>query len=382
MDTDPASADATARTRDAASALWLHARALWSGLSIIVWLGLVVAGLAFGAAASSASIVNSVASQSLSGRVPGTPVVSPPRGAVSLAGYNYRIVIEPSLQAGEAGWSSAITYSLHGKGFGAGGGGGYPTESWPFLSLSYNASQGQAPRGEVVDYVLTGPSVAAVRFGERTVRTFTGPKLPSGDRAAVFFLPASSPPVLPYSGLRPPGKSIRLFALDGHGRVIRLRNPRHPIIQSSFWQAPTAGGPRYSGPGRPLPGACELSQHGLPGLAPEFGHVIKRIQPARDAQGEVFLACIDTEYYLHGWPLEVAVLVDAQDPGATLGSIPAGRPVAGHPLTVNLPAGQFPGALTARRTGNAWLVVQGGASQAQRLRVLQALNIRKLNLPR
>ena len=110
--------------------------------------------------------------------------------------------------------------------------------------------------------------------------------------------------------------------------------------------------------------------------------MIKRIQPASKAQGEVFLSCIDTEYYLHGWPLEVAVLLDAQHPGATLGSIPAARPVPGHPLTVNVPAGPFPGALTARRTGNAWLVVQGGANQAQRLRVLQALKIRKLNLPR
>lgn len=294
-------------------------------------------------------------------------------------------MVEPGLQAGEAGWSSFISYSLHRRGFGEGGGGGYPTQSWPFLGLSATSSygQGRAPKGDVVDYVLTGPSVAAVRFGNRTVSTFSSPKLPSDDRAAVFFLPAGSPPVLPYAGSRPPGRSIRLFALDSQGDVIPLRTPQYPIITSRFWQAPTASGPgqpRYTGPDYPLPGACELSQHGLRGLTPEFGHVIQQIRPAPDAQGEVFLSCIDTKYYLHGWPLEVAVLVDAAQPGQTLGSIPGARPMIGHPNTVNVPVGRFPGSLTAQKVGEAWLVVQGGANVAQRLRVLRALHIRKLDL--
>jgi hypothetical protein len=196
----------------------------------------------------------------------------------------------------------------------------------------------------VVDYVLTGPSVAAVRFGTRTVSTFSSPELPSGDRAAVFFLPAGSSAVLPYSGSRPPGRSIRLFALDSQGDVIPLRSPQYPIITNRFWQAPTAGGPgqpRYTGPDHPLSGACELSQHGLRGLTPEFGHVIEQIRPAPLAQGEMFLSCIDTKYYLHGRPLEVAVLVDAAQPGQALGAIPGARPMIGHPNRSTFPSGGF-----------------------------------------
>jgi hypothetical protein len=96
----------------------------------------------------------------------------------------------------------------------------------------------------------------------------------------------------------------------------------------------------------------------------------------------VFLACIDTTYYLHGWPLEVAVLLNAKHPGRNLGAIPGARPVRGHANVVNLAAGPFPGSLTARRIGEAWLAVQGGASLAQRLSVLGALGIRRLALPR
>jgi hypothetical protein len=110
--------------------------------------------------------------------------------------------------------------------------------------------------------------------------------------------------------------------------------------------------------------------------------VIRRITDVTNSEGEVFLSCIDTEYYLHGWPLEVAVLLDAAQPGKVLGAIPGAQPVLGHPGVVNLAAGQFPGSLTAKQIGEAWLVVQGGASLRQRLRVLRALEIVKLALHR
>jgi len=79
----------------------------------------------------------------------------------------------------------------------------------------------------------------------------------------------------------------------------------------------------------------ELAQHGLPALHAEFGHTIATISPVKDALGEVFLSCIDTEYYLHGWPLQVAVLLDGRQPGRVLGPIPGARPVPGEPEMVN-----------------------------------------------
>jgi hypothetical protein len=107
---------------------------------------------------------------------------------------------------------------------------------------------------------------------------------------------------------------------------------------------------------------------------PEFGHVVSHIRAVTGSEGEVFVSCIDTEYYLRGWPLDVAVLVDAAAPGQVLGPIPGASPVVGHPGIVDLAAGS----LTAEQIGEAWLVVQGGTSLAQRLRVLRALDIAKL----
>jgi hypothetical protein len=133
----------------------------------------------------------------------------------------------------------------------------------------------------------------------------------------------------------------------------------------SFWQAPNAVTPRihesaYHGSTHPRPGVCELAQHGLPGLVGEWGGTLSTISPAQDALGEVFLSCINTEYYLHGWPLDMAVLLDGRRPGQVLGPIPGAQPVLGHPNIVNLATGS----LTAKRAGNAWLVAEGGSGLA------------------
>ena len=96
---------------------------------------------------------------------------------------------------------------------------------------------------------------------------------------------------------------------------------------------------------------------------------------------------------MDGWPLQAAVLLDGHRPGQILGPIPGARPVPGQPDLVNLPLGRVPlnydtpisadspqFSLTAKRVGNAWLVVQGGSRLAQRVHVLNALRITKLDL--
>ena len=101
----------------------------------------------------------------------------------------------------------------------------------------------------------------------------------------------------------------------------------------------------------------------------------------------MFVSCIDAGYYLDGWPLQVGVLLDGHRPGQVLGPIPGARPVPGQPGIVDLPTGQFPSSsftrnfgVTAKRVGNAWLVVQGGSGLAQRVQVLNAMRISKLDL--
>jgi len=361
---------------------------------------LVIAGSA------AAAILSLSASQPLVGRVPGA------FSSASLAGFGYTIRVSPGLGAGGAGWQPWIVYSGPGtSGYGQTGGvsAGYPSATAPVFGGG-SPPGGCIPcyaRGNPVEYVLTGPQVFAVRIGSQTIRTFTSRALPTGDRAAVFFIHARGPVSVLPAGERPPGIKNVIFVvpLARSGRVIATE-PKPNVAPwyeplPSTWMAPDAStrwwplpggsmpyhGRGYHQPAHPGPGVCELSQHGLPALHAQFGETIAWITPVKDALGEVFLSCIDAEYYLHGWPIEAAVLLDGRQPGQVPGPIPGARPVPGQPGIVDLPTGHFPSSLfsrnfgvTAKRVGDAWLVAQGGYDLAQRVQVLNALRISKLDL--
>jgi hypothetical protein len=377
---------------------------------------LLAALVIVGCAAAVASLAGS-ASQPLEGRVPGA--VTP----ASLAGYSYTIAVTPSLPAGTAGWESLIIYTRTGASIQppqSGGTLGYPTATFPVFGGGSGPDSCPVcfARGNAVTYVLTGPQVFAVRIGSQTIRTITSPALPTGDRAAVVFIPAKGRVFLirahgPVPVLKhPPGmKNVLLVAVEPlarSGKAIPAQFTPQPNGPPPLtWMAPDAvshwwplgeftvpyQGPGYHAPTRPRPGVCELAQHGLPALHVQFGHTIAWIAPVPDALGEVFLSCVDAEYWMDGWPLQAAVLLDGHRPGRVLGPIPGARPVPGQPDMVNLPLGRVPLnydtpisadspqlSLTAKRVGNAWLVVQGGYGLAQRVQVLNALRITKLDL--
>jgi hypothetical protein len=368
----------------------------------VVIAALVVCG---SAAAATISLTAS-SSQPLSGRVPGRVSSASPRSSISLAGYRYSIRVTPSLASGSSGWAVWTAYQGpgFGSGLGGGGGGGYPALTEPIFQ-----GDSVAPwtfpvqsQGDSVGFVVTGPQVVAVRIGDRTIRTFASSQLPVGDRVAVFFVKAHAP--VPLVGWRP-GKPINsrmrvpengprsrwvsipttaVLPLDSAGHTLPTASlgPGDGYVRGwSFWQAPSAITPRiheppYHGPTRPRAGACGLAQRGLPGLTAEWGSTITTIPAVKHYVGELFVSCVSTEYYLHGWPLTAAVLLDAGHPGATLGPIPGAAAVPGHPGVVD-----FAGAsLSAKRVANAWLLVQGGSGTTQRLRVLKALRITELDL--
>lgn len=371
-------------------------------------LGIVIAALVIcGSAAAAVVSLNATSSQPLAGKVPGRPATNLRAG--SIAGYRYRIEVTPALTAGVPGWTSSIMYTNPTTGLfggGASGGGGYPTRADPVLQGAelelINTRNGH--QAETVGWVLTGPAVAAVRVGSQMIQTFSSPQLPAGDRAAVYFLrpSAGQPPAALRAGVHRVGRHGRagvtavIFAgagqtardkpipLDRNGAPIgtALMPPSTPVAPGTFWQAKTAISPNvptslpFHGPTRPRPGVCEMTQHGLPGLTPEWGRTITTISPATNAVGELFLPCVDTEYYLNGTPLNAGVLLDARHPGRTLGSLPGTQPVSGDRNVVNVNAAH----LSAKRIGNAWLVVKGGYTLTQRLRVLQALQISKIDL--
>jgi hypothetical protein len=389
---------------------WLRGR---SRPVAIVLVALVIAGSA------AAAVLSLSASQPLVGRVPGA--ITP----ASLAGYDYTIAVTPSLPAGVAGWESLIIYSRTGASIQppqSGGTLGYPTAAFPVFGGGTGPDSCPVcfARGNAVTYVLTGPQVFAVRIGSQTIRTISSRALPIGDRAAVVFIPAKGRVFLfPAHGpvpvrKHPPGMKNVLFVavepLARSGQAIAHRfTPPDRVYEAPplTWMAPDAlsrwwplgeftvpyQGPGYHAPTRPRPGVCELAQRGLPALHVQFGDTIAWIAPVPDALGEVFLSCVDAEYWMDGWPLQAAVLLDGHRPGQVLGPIPAARPVPGQPDMVNLPLGRVPlnydtpisadspqFSLTAKRVGNAWLVVQGGSGLAQRVQVLKALRISELDL--
>ena len=204
--------------------------------------------------------------------------------------------------------------------------------------------------GAGTETVLTIPAVAAVAAGHgRPVLTHpTG--LWYGYRIAV--VPTAS------------ASSSSLEAFDAHGHRIRERFQASLAgATGSFWQRPE----------RPPPGLCQLSASGLHGLTAEWGHVVSRVAAYRGVVGRTFQSCVDTEYYLNNWPLETAILLDAEHPGEPPGPLPGMTPVSKVPPVFNAP-GALTGELTAERRSNAWLVVAGGSGPAQRLAVLRHLH--------
>jgi hypothetical protein len=383
---------------------WSWVRTRPHGVAAVL-AALVVCG---GGAAAAVSLTAS-RSQPLSGRVPGRIHLARGTDAISVAGYRYSIRVTPDLSTGSAGWAVWTAYKgpPYGGGLGGGGGAGYPTPTASIFQGSgvapWSIPSGALTRGVSVGSVLTGPQVAAVRIGNRTIQTFTSALLPAGDRAAVFFLSSRAPtPVVGWRPGQPIRSRMRVPERTSGGRLrwttfattalIPLSSAGHALATTfpldsgylrgwSFWQAPSAvtpniHEPRYQGRTRPRTGACELSQHGLPGLRPEWGSTIRSIPTVNRYVGELFVSCVSTEYYLHGWPMTAALLLDARHPGAVLGPIPGADPLAGTRGIVDFPAAS----VSARRVGNAWLVVQGGAGTTQRTQALNALQINKLSL--
>jgi hypothetical protein len=159
-------------------------------------------------------------------------------------------------------------------------------------------------------------------------------------------------------------------ALDRFGREIPYRVSGGYFVSSRWWKRP---GPQPNG-------ACRIEGRGLHGLVAQWGHVTEQIRPVSGAQGTALLSCLSTEYYLDGWGLTAAVLLNAAHPGEPVGPIPGTEPVPGHPGVVTTTHATGFGTITAHRYRNAWLVIQGGRDLHQRLEVLGALEVRRIHL--
>ncbi|HEX3511564.1 MAG TPA: hypothetical protein VHT27_10770 [Solirubrobacteraceae bacterium] len=187
-------------------------------------------------------------------------------------------------------------------------------------------------------------------------RLTTLARLPYGLRLAAITVVRR--PKQPGLGVQPHG----LLALDARGRPLGYMETPESFGRAARW---------WKTPARPPAGPCEIRARGLPGLEPKWGHVAVAVSPyPRRVIGRAFFSCVDTEYYLHHWPLTTAVLLDAQRPGALPAAIPGMRPAPAAHGVVEAPS-DWHGRLTAVRIRDAWLVVAGGSGPAQRLQVLR-----------
>jgi hypothetical protein len=288
--------------------------------------------------------------------LPPEPVPTPPR---SLPG-GVSVTLSPDLAGADAGWCVTVTYQ-------GGSGGGtcspLPTQSSPVLAELAGAGGGERFATTVR---VVGPNVARVRVdGKRDVATVADSSLPYGMRVAVI-----RTPIPPRYGINFPSSLIpKLVALDGAG---------NPAVRS-----PDDGtGIHFTDWNRPQPeahGACQLHVDGLPGVTAEWGQVASTIAGYKGRIiGRGFLSCMDIQYSfpgIPGWGLKAAVLLDAASPNqAAPALIPGLAPVHQAPGIYN-GAGAGVGPLTARREGNAWIVVAGGGPRAEEARIRLARHL-------
>ena len=324
-------------------------------------LWLLAAVLLLGGSAAAAVLIAGERSRSLSGIVPPYDA----RGNLSVAGARYEITTGPSLEPGSIGWCTWIQFrdvpSLRargGGGMGGGGcGGGTPAVGSPLFGPD-------GDRGPGLWYVLTAPQVAAVRVANGpTVLTRSAARLPFGFRAAVFELPANTPT----------GRAPRLTALDAAGRE----------IPGSFYEAPPKEPARYwRHPRREPRGRCPLTVRRGSGASAREGVILTAIAPDPGIIGHAYLSCVGLGFRLRGSWFKAAVLLDAKHPGAPPAALPDMRPVPGAPgfLERSSPPVSEGEDLTARRVGDAWLVVQGEAGVSMRVRALRALRVGAIDL--
>jgi hypothetical protein len=329
-----------------------RARRLRTSLALLLGLGLVGAGVLI------AGTTGGTTPREAPLHLPPEPSPFSARDARSTS-QHASVLLAPNLEGGQAGWCVTIFERS-----GAGGScGPLPTFDHPLLS----ASSGWA-RGEryITTFEITAPRVAFFLVnGARRVDTRPLPGAPYGLRIAIVHTPLHGPPGrLSALAMR----SLTLVPFDARGKPI-TESPDHGASWFRDWNPPST----------PLAGPCQLRVSGLARAIPEWGQIATAIRPyPAQIVGRGFLSCVDTEYFIPGYGMRAAVLLDAANPlRARPAAIPGLTPIRQAPGFYNGAGDVQLGPMTARREGNAWIVVAGGGPHAEeaRIRLLRHLNV-------
>jgi hypothetical protein len=152
----------------------------------------------------------------------------------------------------------------------------------------------------------------------------------------------------------------RVLTVDG--RSVAEGAETREAMPVRYWQQPEA----------PPRGLCELHASALSGLLDKWGGVVTAIRSTPgQIVGDGFVPCLDTGYMLNGHALQAAILLDASKPAHKLpGPIPGLLGITQDPGFYNTaPSLGYVNPMTAKRQGNAWIVVAGGGRNAEEARI-------------
>jgi hypothetical protein len=237
------------------------------------------------------------------------------------------------------------------------------------------------------DYVLSVPSdAAAVRVGSLgTVGAQSTRGLPSGDKVVAFKVPQTASPDSPRSA---PAQTLTV--LDARGHAIATLKPQVLTTRTRFTLRALARKERRLVTTHG--GRCAVTPT-LAGLTAETSAASTTITAIAPSTPGLLLSCLEDKYVYRGARFNVAILLNAHHPGAAPAALWNSRPVPGQPGVVDIaPPSGFPAnedasaPIYARRTTNAWLVVQArpgfatSPTPSERIRVLDNLRITRLDL--
>ncbi len=256
----------------------------------------------------------------------------------------WEMQLVPSLHAGTVGWCAVLRYAAQ------------PFARCPVSPLEgpevlYEAWEGTASVTHGYALVAEDAPAVTVNQGSR-IAVATAPVKGFPLRAAAVTIPAPFPGVWPdqFIGV------VRGFVGSGKGWTAPPLTPSLTL--------PTAVAPA---PQAPPAAPCGLSVRGVKGVRRITSSVVPTLTALAHVAGRGYLSCADSEYAYGHARLDVALLLDAAEPGQAPVAIPNAAPVQRHPGLYQAPG--LYGELLGRRLAGAWLLAEGG-SLAQRLKLL------------
>jgi hypothetical protein len=272
-----------------------------------------------------------------------------------------QVSLSPNLEPGRPGW--CVSAAVHGEALGFGCA-SLLTRAHPFLGEDWAWAPGAR---YATSLVLTPAKVRSILFNGHRVLTRTVPGVPFGLRVAMLERPvrvrtavARSARLAIVGAGRLTLGPTRVITLDGR-RVTEGAETRE-AMPVRYWQQPEA----------PPRGLCELHASALGRLVEKWGGVVTAM---RSTPGQIvedgFVPCLDAGYIFDGRAFQAAILLDASRPSKKLpGPIPGLLPIPGDPGFYNTPPSLgYLNPMTAKRQGNAWIVLAGGGRYAETARL-------------